>query len=101
VKLALGRGLVTFALAATVAMADPAPREVEVQPGDSLARIARQLFGDASLWPVIYGANRDRIKDPTRVYPGQRLVIPELDPEQRASVSEEALEPPVGGPPAP
>jgi hypothetical protein len=35
-------------------------------------------------------ANRDRIKDPARIYPGQRLAVPELDPESMASVRREA-----------
>ena len=48
-----------------------------VRPGESLATIARSELGDLALWPVLYRANRDRIKDPTRIYPGQELAIPE------------------------
>jgi nucleoid-associated protein YgaU len=49
-----------------------------VERGDSLARIAARALGDAALWPALYRANRDRIKDPARVYPGQVLSLPEL-----------------------
>ncbi len=48
-----------------------------VRPGESLATIAEQQLGDRALWPVLYKANRDRIKDPARIYPGQELSIPE------------------------
>ncbi len=52
-----------------------------VQPGESLATIAEQQLGDRALWPLLYKANRDRIKDPARIYPGQELSIPERDSE--------------------
>jgi nucleoid-associated protein YgaU len=48
-----------------------------VQPGESLATIAERQLGDRALWPLLYKANRDRIKDPARIYPGQELSIPE------------------------
>ena len=56
----------------------------EVRPGESLAAIARRELGDPGLWPVLYRANRDRIKDPERIYPGQKISIPEPGPEPRA-----------------
>lgn len=52
----------------------------EVRPGESLAVIARRELGDPLLWPVLYRANRDRIKDPTRIYPGQQISIPPAAP---------------------
>jgi len=42
--------------------------------------IARRELGDPLLWPVLYRANRDRIKDPTRIYPGQQISIPPAVP---------------------
>lgn len=48
-----------------------------VVKGDSLSRIAKQQYGDASKWRTIYEANRDLIKDPDLIYPGQSLRIPE------------------------
>jgi nucleoid-associated protein YgaU len=35
--------------------------------------------GDPTLWPLLYRANRDQIKDPSLLYPGQRLTIPDFD----------------------
>jgi nucleoid-associated protein YgaU len=62
------------------------PATVVVERGDSLARIAARALGDEALWPALYRANRDRIKDPTRVYPGQVLSLPE-PPQGPAPVS--------------
>lgn len=44
--------------------------------GDTLSGIARRYYGDPNLWPRIYNANRDQIRDPNLIYPGQRLCIP-------------------------
>ena len=48
-----------------------------VVKGDSLSRIASGQYGDAQKWRRIYEANRDLIKDPDLIYPGQQLRIPE------------------------
>lgn len=47
-----------------------------VQQGDTLSKIARRVYGKASLYLQIYEANRDRIDDPDIVFPGQELRIP-------------------------
>jgi len=47
-----------------------------VVKGDSLSKIAKRLWGDASLWPRIHEANRDMIKNPDLIHPGQVLNIP-------------------------
>jgi LysM repeat protein len=47
-----------------------------VQPGDSLSKIAREVYGDGSRWREIFEANRDKVSDPSRIYPGQELCIP-------------------------
>jgi nucleoid-associated protein YgaU len=54
----------------------PAPRVYEVKSGDSLSKIAKQYYGNANEWRRIYDANRDQIKNPDLIHPGQRLVIP-------------------------
>lgn len=58
------------------ARAAAAPPTVVVERGDTLAKIAERTLGDSTLWPLLYRANRDRIKDPARVYPGQELTVP-------------------------
>jgi nucleoid-associated protein YgaU len=47
-----------------------------VQPGDSLSKIAKEIYGDASRWPEIFEANKDQISDPNLIRVGQELVIP-------------------------
>jgi nucleoid-associated protein YgaU len=47
-----------------------------VVAGDSLSKIAKREYGDANLWKRIYEANRDIIKDPDLIHPGQTLKIP-------------------------
>lgn len=48
----------------------------EVVSGDSLSKIAKRAYGDAKLWKRIFDANTDMIKDPNKIYPGQKLKIP-------------------------
>jgi nucleoid-associated protein YgaU len=49
-----------------------------VRGGETLWTIAarREIYADALLWPAIYKSNRDQIKDPRQIYPGQKLSIP-------------------------
>ena len=49
-----------------------------VEKGDSLSKIAKKVYGKASLWREIYNANQDHIKDPDLIYPGQVLRLPAL-----------------------
>ncbi len=67
-----------------------APRLHRVQAGETLWKIARLTVGDPTLWPALYLANRDQIKDPSRVYPGQELAIPEIDPARADALRREA-----------
>jgi len=47
-----------------------------VKPGDSLSKIAKELLGDANRWKEIFEANKDTLKDPNLIHPGQELRIP-------------------------
>jgi nucleoid-associated protein YgaU len=47
-----------------------------VVAGDSLSKIAKRFYGDANKWSRIHEANRDQIKNPDLIYPGQKLRIP-------------------------
>jgi len=53
-----------------------AGRTYVVVRGDSLSKIAQREYGDANKWRTIYEANKDIIKDPDLIYPGQQLKIP-------------------------
>ena len=48
----------------------------EVKSGDSLSKIAKKEYGDANAWPKIFEANKDILKDPNKIFPGQKLKIP-------------------------
>ena len=47
-----------------------------VVAGDTLSKIAKREYGDASKWHAIYEANKDTIKNPDLIYPGQTFKIP-------------------------
>jgi len=47
-----------------------------VKGGDSLSKIARYIYGDASAFTKIFEANRDILDDPNKIMPGQQLKIP-------------------------
>lgn len=47
-----------------------------VKSGDSLSKIAKAQYGDAGAWPRIFEANKDILKDPDKIFPGQKLKIP-------------------------
>ena len=63
--------------ARSVFIADlPLDRMVVVEPGNSLWRLARRLYGEGILYSVIYDANQDQIRDPDLIYPGQIFLAP-------------------------
>ena len=49
---------------------------VTVQPGFTLWRIARENFGHGIMYVQVFEANRDKIRDPDLIYPGQVFTIP-------------------------
>ena len=51
-------------------------RTYTVVAGDSLSKIAKRELGDANKWTAIYEANRDTIKNPDLIHPGQVLNLP-------------------------
>jgi LysM domain len=53
-----------------------APRMKVVSRGDSLWRISRITYGDGTRYAVLHRANRDQIRDPNLIHPGQILLLP-------------------------
>ena len=49
-----------------------------VQRGETLGKIAKHYYDDASKYTSIFEANKDILKDPNLIYPDQELVIPNL-----------------------
>lgn len=50
-----------------------------VESGDTLSKIAKEKLGDANAWNRIFEANRDVLKDPDKIFPGQTLKLPPKD----------------------
>lgn len=55
-----------------------APKEAfyEVHPGDTLSKIAKRYYDDASAYTRIFDANQDQLSDPDQIQVGQKLRIP-------------------------
>lgn len=75
----------TSAIGASTSMSHKAPNEAAwtsktytVESGDTLSKIAKSQYGDASKYTQIFEANKPMLKDPDKIYPGQVLRIPAL-----------------------
>lgn len=57
------------------------PYQYTVAQDEWLSRIAGywEIYGDYRKWPLIFEANRDRIRDPDLIFPDQELMIPRPD----------------------
>jgi nucleoid-associated protein YgaU len=62
----------------TVVVKAPEARFHTVVQGDWLSKIAKEYYGDATKYQVIFEANKPMLKDPDEIYPGQVLRIPNL-----------------------
>ena len=57
----------------------PVQEKVEyyiIKKGDTLSAVAKQFYGKANDYPKIFEANREVIKDPNLIFPGQKIRIP-------------------------
>lgn len=57
----------------------PAPVTITVQPGFTLWGIAEQSLGDGVAYVQVFEANKDKIRDPDLIYPGQVFTIPKAE----------------------
>jgi nucleoid-associated protein YgaU len=74
----------------TLAEKDLPEGDVMVRPGNSLWMLARSRYGEGNRYTVIYDANRARLTDPDKIYPGQILSLP---PAGTGTVSAAAPQP--------
>lgn len=68
-----------FSRAASPMMLPEGQTYVVIQPGDYLWRIARATYGQGIRYTTIFEANRDQIRNPDLIYPGQVFVLPGHD----------------------
>lgn len=74
----IGRAETQFTRAKS-ASAVPEDSVVMVEPGNSLWRIARRVYGAGVQYSVIFDANRGQIRDPDLIYPGQVFFVPHVN----------------------
>jgi nucleoid-associated protein YgaU len=48
-----------------------------IHVGDTLQGLAQEHYGNANMWPKIYHANEQRLKNPDNMPPGERITIPD------------------------
>jgi nucleoid-associated protein YgaU len=66
----------TGTTAAEPAAAAAKSEEYVIKSGDTLSKIAKHYYGDASKYMRIFEANQDVISDPNKIFPGQKIHIP-------------------------
>lgn len=72
-------GIATVDDQMTVEHKEPEAKFHTVVSGDTLSKIAKEYYGNAMKYPVIFEANKPMLKDPDKIYPGQVLRIPHLE----------------------
>ena len=72
-------GIATVDDQMTVEHVEPEAQFHTVASGDTLGKIAKNYYGNAMKYPVIFEANKPMLTDPDKIYPGQVLRIPHMD----------------------
>ncbi len=70
---------VTSEVQSTAPIIEPEFQTYVVQKGDTLSKIAKEHYGKSSKYHAIFEANKDILKDPDHIFPGQELKLPKLD----------------------
>lgn len=55
------------------------PERIVIQPGNNLWRLSRKIYGKGIKYTVIYEANKDQIRNPRLIYPGQIFLTPKAE----------------------
>jgi nucleoid-associated protein YgaU len=65
----------------------PRSGRIIIQPGNNLWKLSRVIYGKGNRYTVIYEANKDLIRDPDLIYPGQVFATPNVVPPERIDPS--------------
>jgi nucleoid-associated protein YgaU len=60
----------------------PRTGKIVIQPGNNLWKLSRVIYGRGKQYTVIYQANKEQIRNPRRIYPGQIFAIPNANPPE-------------------
>jgi len=63
--------------AAGLTLPNASAKQYTVAKNDTLQKISQKFYGTTKKWVKIYAANKDLLKGPDKVYPGQVLIIPD------------------------
>jgi nucleoid-associated protein YgaU len=63
-------------VAAAPVVVEEGPKKLVIQPGNSLWKLSREVYGKGRMYTIIYEANRDQLKNPNKIFPGQILTAP-------------------------
>lgn len=76
------RGYITQSINPPISEADAALQKYTVGKHDTLQKISKKFYGTTKKWKTIYDANKDVLRGPDKVYPGQVLNIPVMPAEK-------------------
>ena len=82
-----------FAQNAGVTVKADAPERHVVVPGDTLWSIASKFLKDPHRWPDVWGMNKDTVKNPHRIYPGNVIVLDRSGSEPRLRMATVKVQP--------
>ena len=82
----------------TTEAAKPKDGRIVIQPGNNLWRISRVIYGSGTKYTVIFESNKDQIRDPDLIFPGQVFMTPDVvPPETIDPARRDSLKPEEGG----